>query len=51
MFMPIWVVFATALTFAAIAYWFRMRFTLTTMLLGTAVVSGLLWMLSLRAHE
>jgi hypothetical protein len=49
MFMPIWVVIATALTLVAVAYRLRMRFSLATMLLGTTIMGVLLWLLSLRA--
>jgi hypothetical protein len=49
MFMPIWVAIATTLTLIAVAYLLRMRFSLATMLLGTTIMGGLLWLLSLRA--
>lgn len=50
-FIPIWVAIATALALVATMYWFRIRFTLATMLLGTTCVGGLLWLLLLRAPD
>ena len=51
MFLPVWIAVAAALVAVAVGFWFRVRFTLTTMLLGMTFVGAMLWLLSLRAVE
>jgi hypothetical protein len=49
MFVPIWVAITSMFMLIAILYLRRMRFRLATMLMGTAMISVILWLLTLQA--
>lgn len=49
MFVPIWVAIASLFTLIAIFHLRRMHFRLATMLLGTTLISAMLWLLTLQA--
>lgn len=51
MFVPVWLGVAVALMGVALACWFRVRFRLATLMMGTTFVGVMLWLLSLRAVE
>ena len=51
LFMPIWAAVAAIVLFAAVFVTRRVKFRISSLLVATAVVGGLLWLLTLRAVE